>query len=123
MKSRLPVILRPSAEKEGKPAKQTGSPPAVSQLPQNTLSHISDEGVPRASRERDLLLAFPDPDGQGAVVKSEHLDFWTGPALRAEGELLRDMHGNHLLSLSLQRVNLSGNWKVKGIFHRERSEA
>ena len=44
----------------------------------------------------------------------ENLDLWAGPAFRAKGHLLCYLHGHHLLSLD--NVNLSAYWKVKGYF-------
>jgi len=86
----------------------------VSDLSQNTLSHVSHESVPGASGESDLLVALPDPDGRCSIFVLENLDLWTGPAFRAKRHLLCYLHGHHLLSLD--NVNLSAYWKVKGYF-------
>jgi hypothetical protein len=83
----------------------------VSQLSQDARSHISHEVIPGAFGEDDPLVAFPDPDDWVAVIGFEDLDLWTGPAFRAKGELLRYLHGYHLLSV--ESVNLAGHWKVK----------
>lgn len=86
----------------------------VSELPQDPLSHVSHEGVPGTPGESDLPVALPDPDGRRTIFVLQNLDLRTGPAFRAKGHFLCDLHGHHLLSLN--NLDLPVPWKAKRYF-------